>query len=312
MAELPAITSLTREAIFSAYEADTRDGFRTHLGASLIGKECERALWYDFRWATKAKFPGRVLRLFETGNREEDRLVGNLRRTGATVLELDPETGRQFRVQAHGGHFGGSLDDCERALKLDPKFVKALNRKALCQFAVKEYHKALDTFRQALALEPDNEDSKTGIRQVAAKIAETSGGGIAGGGAMGGGVGWDAGGNGFSLDSMRRTLLTLARAGKRVPAVEIERGASQFLATRRLSAPARNPDPNLAPPPVPRSGAGLGSGLRAGGAAQPRLVPHSVCKKLSCAPTFNSPPPAPRATRRRGVGRRTSSDCPEP
>ena len=63
MAELPAITSLTREAIFSAYEADTRDGFRTHLGASLIGKACERALWYDFRWTTKAKFPGRVLRL---------------------------------------------------------------------------------------------------------------------------------------------------------------------------------------------------------------------------------------------------------
>ena len=121
MAELPAITSLTREAIFSAYEADTRDGFRTHLGASLIGKECERALWYDFRWATKAKFPGRVLRLFETGNREEDRLVGNLRRTGATVLELDPETGRQFRVQAHGGHFGGSLDGVAINLLEAPK-----------------------------------------------------------------------------------------------------------------------------------------------------------------------------------------------
>ena len=121
MAELPAITSLTREAIFSAYEADTRDGFRTHLGASLIGKECERALWYDFRWATKAKFPGRVLRLFETGNREEDRLVGNLRRTGATVLEVDPETGRQFRVQAHGGHFGGSLDGVAINLLEAPK-----------------------------------------------------------------------------------------------------------------------------------------------------------------------------------------------
>jgi hypothetical protein len=36
--------------------------------------------------------------------------VRNLRRTGATVLEVDPETGRQWRVEAHGGHFGGSLD----------------------------------------------------------------------------------------------------------------------------------------------------------------------------------------------------------
>ena len=121
MAELPAITSLTREAIFAGYEADASDGFRSHLGASLIGKACERALWYDFRWITKARFEGRVLRLFETGNREEERLVRNLRRTGATVLEVDPETGRQFRVQAHGGHFGGSLDGVAIHLLEAPK-----------------------------------------------------------------------------------------------------------------------------------------------------------------------------------------------
>ena len=121
MAELPAITSLTREAIFAGYEADAIDGFRSHLGASLIGKACERALWYDFRWTTKARFEGRVLRLFETGNREEERLVRNLRRTGATVLEVDPETGRQFRVQAHGGHFGGSLDGVALHLLEAPK-----------------------------------------------------------------------------------------------------------------------------------------------------------------------------------------------
>ena len=121
MAELPAITSLTREAIFAGYEADASDGFRSHLGASLIGKACERALWYDFRWITKTRFEGRVLRLFETGNREEERLVRNLRRTGATVLEVDPETGRQFRVQAHGGHFGGSLDGVAIHLLEAPK-----------------------------------------------------------------------------------------------------------------------------------------------------------------------------------------------
>ena len=110
MADLPDISSPTREAIFAGYERDANEGFRTHLGASLIGKACERALWYDFRWTTRARFAGRVLRLFETGNREEERLVRNLRRTGATVVEVDPQSGRQFRVAAHGGHFGGSLD----------------------------------------------------------------------------------------------------------------------------------------------------------------------------------------------------------
>ena len=39
MAELPLTSCPTRDAIFAAYEADTSDGFRSHLGASLIGKE---------------------------------------------------------------------------------------------------------------------------------------------------------------------------------------------------------------------------------------------------------------------------------
>ncbi len=110
MAVLPDPPTPTLTAIYAAYEADAEDGLRPHLGASLIGKSCERALWYDFRWITPARFPGRILRLFETGQLEETRLVRNLRRTGATVLEVDPETGRQWRVAAPGGHFGGSLD----------------------------------------------------------------------------------------------------------------------------------------------------------------------------------------------------------
>lgn len=121
MAELPGLGSPTRDAIFAAYEADTGDGFRTHMGASLIGKDCESALWFDFRWATRVSHAGRLLRLFETGQLEEMRLVKNLRRIGATVLEVDPETGRQFRVDAHGGHFGGSLDGIALGLPEAPK-----------------------------------------------------------------------------------------------------------------------------------------------------------------------------------------------
>ena len=121
MAPLPESSSPTRDAIFTTYEADRDDGFRPHLGASQIGKSCERALWYDFRWTTPARFPGRILRLFETGQLEEARLVRNLRSTGATVLEVDPETGRQWRVEAHGGHFGGSLDAVALGLLEAPK-----------------------------------------------------------------------------------------------------------------------------------------------------------------------------------------------
>ncbi|NOX39861.1 MAG: oxidoreductase [Alphaproteobacteria bacterium] len=110
MVAIPEKNSPTRDAIYAAYEAQRGDGFRAHLGASIIGKACMRALWYDFHWTTPAQYAGRILRLFETGQREEERLVRNLRDTGATVLEVDPETGRQFSVEAYGGHFGGSLD----------------------------------------------------------------------------------------------------------------------------------------------------------------------------------------------------------
>ncbi len=121
MAELPEPPMPTLSAIYASYEARQGDGFRDHLGASLIGKSCARALWYDFRWATPARHTGRILRLFETGQLEEARLVRDLRATGATVLEVDPETGRQFRVEAHGGHFGGSLDAVALGLLEAPK-----------------------------------------------------------------------------------------------------------------------------------------------------------------------------------------------
>lgn len=121
MAILPSPPTPTLSAIHASYERQQGDGLREHLGASQVGKPCERALWFDFRWVTPAQFDGRMLRLFETGQLEEARLVRNLRATGATVLEVDPQTGRQFRVEAHGGHFGGSLDGVALGVLEAPK-----------------------------------------------------------------------------------------------------------------------------------------------------------------------------------------------
>lgn len=85
------------------------DGHRTHLGASLIGKECSRELWYVFRWVYHHKFDGRMLRLFNRGHREELRFIEWMRGIGFQVWEQD-ENGKQFRVTDIGEHFGGSLD----------------------------------------------------------------------------------------------------------------------------------------------------------------------------------------------------------
>ncbi len=100
-----------RNAIFGLYEARRRSApARNYLGASSLGNPCERALWYDFRHASTPDFPARVLRLFETGNREEERVISELRAAGYTVHERNPLTRKQWEVSEFGGHFLGHLD----------------------------------------------------------------------------------------------------------------------------------------------------------------------------------------------------------
>lgn len=105
-------------------------GHRWHLGASLIGEECKRKLWYIFRWcyhetAPTPKDHGRKLRLFNRGHREEARFIEWLKGIGAQVWTHEtPDVyneqgeivieGKQFRVSAVMGHFGGSLDGIAR------------------------------------------------------------------------------------------------------------------------------------------------------------------------------------------------------
>lgn len=84
------------------------DGHRSHLGASIIGKECDFQLWATFRWLAAANFSGRMLRLFDRGKREEPRFLEWLRGTGWTVWDLDGD--KQIRVSGVDGHYGGSLD----------------------------------------------------------------------------------------------------------------------------------------------------------------------------------------------------------
>ncbi|MEK9754929.1 MAG: PD-(D/E)XK nuclease family protein [Rhodospirillaceae bacterium] len=121
MSPLPPRQQQTRDAIYAAYAARQDGGHRPHLGASLIGRECERDLWYRFRWALTVMFEGRMLRLFETGDHEEPRLVNDLRAIGCTVMEVDPETGRQWRVRDDTGHFGGSADGVGLGIPEAPK-----------------------------------------------------------------------------------------------------------------------------------------------------------------------------------------------
>lgn len=78
----PAVASINAKI---AEEAE--NGFRRHLGASVIGQKCPRKIWYSFRWAFKSTFSPRMLRLFGRGHREEFAFVDLLRKIGVEVHE---------------------------------------------------------------------------------------------------------------------------------------------------------------------------------------------------------------------------------
>jgi hypothetical protein len=83
---------------------------RTHLGASIIGHDCKAYAWNTFRWLKFEDFNGRMLRLFNRGHEEERRFIRWLVGIGFQVYDVEPTTGKQYRIKGCNGHFGGSLD----------------------------------------------------------------------------------------------------------------------------------------------------------------------------------------------------------
>lgn len=128
MATLPDSTHTTAHQIVRWYESKPQE-HRPHMGASLIGHQCERSIWLTWRWVMKPEFSGRILRLFNRGQREEAQFIEELRGIGATVWDTDPDTGDQVRVSACNGHFGGSLDGIAKGLPEAPKATAVLEFK---------------------------------------------------------------------------------------------------------------------------------------------------------------------------------------
>lgn len=86
-----------------------KDDFRSHLGYSTAGQECELAMWHQWHWTSKKKISGRIQRLFNRGHLEEPRMVAALLTIGCQVWAQD-EQGNQFRVSDFGGHAGSAID----------------------------------------------------------------------------------------------------------------------------------------------------------------------------------------------------------
>lgn len=119
--DAPGVSSRIAERILKEvdqYCVQTYDGgHRTHLGASLIGRDCKRYLWYVFRWCLRAKTDGRKQRLFNRGHREEARFIEWLEGIGFRIwfenytgLMHHPESD-SYWIQSHEGDEGDGLSN---------------------------------------------------------------------------------------------------------------------------------------------------------------------------------------------------------
>lgn len=70
--------------------------------------------------------------------------------------------------------FQGAKSNCEKALELDPNYVKAWAQKGAIECLQKEYHKAMESYQEGLKIEPENEACKTGYNKVMYQINSIS------------------------------------------------------------------------------------------------------------------------------------------
>lgn len=125
MVALPqvAIPDPTLEAVDRALvEASRREEKRTYLGMSIIGHPCGRKLWYDLHTSAREDFDAATLKRFADGNHGETIMINRLRMVpGITLLDIDPDTGRQWRFEDFGGMFAGHMDGAILGLLQAPR-----------------------------------------------------------------------------------------------------------------------------------------------------------------------------------------------
>ena len=125
-----------RSAIFAAYEAARKDYEPIGINVGDLGNECDRAIFYSFRYVSDPEKPdGRKLRLFATGNIEEQRVIDDLLSIGCEII------GEQERVRLLGGHVRGKIDGEAMGVPEDPEVVHLVECKSANDKSFKDIQK---------------------------------------------------------------------------------------------------------------------------------------------------------------------------
>ena len=125
MVEIPNKPDPTLEAMKAAYlaEVSQKRVKRSYLGASLIGHDCSRHIWYSYKnydgdeqmWGAKGHFSA------ESGHWAESVTADRLRLIPGLQLWTHKEDGYQYGWKAMGGEFRGHVDGVIQGLLQAPK-----------------------------------------------------------------------------------------------------------------------------------------------------------------------------------------------
>jgi len=125
---------------------------RSYLGISGIG-DCNRKSYYRFHGIESTPFKAKTLKNFRDGFNTEDLVIADLRTVkGLTVVDREPDSGKQIEVSDFDGHFQGHLDFEVLGIKQAPKTWHVGEVKCSAEKKFNEFKKIKDKFGEKQTL----------------------------------------------------------------------------------------------------------------------------------------------------------------
>jgi len=122
MTKIPQKKDPTLEAMKRVIEGKQHlEQPRNYLGASLIGSECARRIWYTYNKFHCEPFSAQTLMNFEDGHRTEDLTAERLKSVKGITLRTHNTSGKQFGFSVFDGKFKGHYDGLILGLLQAPK-----------------------------------------------------------------------------------------------------------------------------------------------------------------------------------------------
>lgn len=143
----------TLEALEQQLVLDNPAQQRTYIGGSVIGRECERELWYAFRWVLENSFDAATLARFADGHASEAIIAERLKSIHGLRLWTHDEQENQYGYRDLGGHLRMHLDGVVKGLVQAPKTPHVWEHKCVNERKFKSLEKKKKDHGEKMALE---------------------------------------------------------------------------------------------------------------------------------------------------------------